>query len=93
MRMIIYRFLSFVIIIDLISIVYFLTAKNRSGAYISFALLTTILLLQIFLIRFKCGCRLGLRLLVVWTLLLDFELYIADSLLLRRCPNCKRNLQ
>lgn len=92
MRMIIYRLLSIVLIMDLIAIVYFLSVKYMSGAYAAFALVATILLTQIFLIRCKCGCRPGLRVLVIWTLLLDFELYIADSLL-RRCPNCKRDLQ
>jgi hypothetical protein len=29
---------------------------------------------------------------MVWTLLLDFELYVAETLLLKRCPNCKRDL-
>ena len=91
--MIIYRLLSIVLIMDLIAIVYFLSVKYMSGAYASFTLVATILLAQIILIRCKCGCRPGLRVLVIWTLLLDFELYIADSLLLRRCPNCKRDLQ
>jgi hypothetical protein len=72
-RMIIYRLLSILLIMDLIAIVYSLTVKNASGACASFGFMAAILLLQISLIRCKCGCRPGLRLLVVfghccWTL-------------------------
>lgn len=37
----------------------------------------------------SCGARPGLWLLAIWTLLLDYELYIADAVLLRRCPRCE----
>jgi hypothetical protein len=56
MRMIIYRLLSIVLIMDLIAIVYFLSVKYMSGAYASFTLVATILLALIILIRCKCGC-------------------------------------
>jgi len=39
-----------------------------------------------------CGARPGLWLLAIWTLLLDYELYIADVVLLRRCPKCAAGL-
>jgi hypothetical protein len=39
-----------------------------------------------------CRTRPGLRILAVWTLFLDLELYVADVLLLRACPRCDQEL-
>jgi len=49
-----------------------------------------LILLQTLVFRcMTCGARPGLWLLAIWTLLLDHELYIADVILLRRCPKCE----
>ncbi len=94
MKMIIYRCLSVLLVINMIVIVYFLTLANVRAAWICIALIPAILLLQIFIVRCnKCGCSPGLRLLAIWTLLMDFELYFADTLLLRKCPKCGSNLK
>lgn len=92
MKLIIYRLLSVGLIIDLVAIVYFLTIAKLSSFYVALALVPAILISQILLIRCTCGCRPGIWLLGIWSLFLDFELYIADTLLLRKCPKCNRDL-
>ena len=39
-----------------------------------------------------CGARPGVWILVIWTLLVDPYLYVADALLLRRCPRCAKSV-
>src|SRR6266571_267220 len=93
MRLNLYRSLSVLLLFDLVAIVYCLTVANEKGAYLSIGLLLTILCLQVFMIRcHRCSCRPGLWVLAIWTLLLDFELYIADTLFLRTCPKCQYDL-
>src|SRR5438093_13734738 len=90
MRLNLYRSLSVLLIVDLVAIVYCLTLANEKGAYLSIGLLLTILCLPVFMIRCKrCSCRPGLWVLAIWMLLLDVELYIADTLFLRTCPKCQ----
>uniref|UniRef100_A0A6S6M2N6 Uncharacterized protein n=1 Tax=Citrifermentans bremense TaxID=60035 RepID=A0A6S6M2N6_9BACT len=93
MRLILYRILSVFIVVDLVAIVYFITTANLQKAYLTMAIIPAILITQVFIIRCRCGCRPGLWLLAIWTMLLDFELYFTDTLLLRRCPKCNRDLQ
>jgi hypothetical protein len=82
------------LIVDLIAIVYYVTLANAKGMYVSIGFLPLILFLQVFMIkRHRCSCRPGLWLLAIWMLLLDFELYIADTLFLRTCPKCQYDLQ
>jgi hypothetical protein len=93
MRLNIYRFLSVLLIFDLIVMIYYLTVANVKGAYVSLGFLLVILLCQAFMIRCnRCRCRPGLWILALWTLLLDFELYLADTLFLRTCPKCRYDL-
>lgn len=93
MKLIIYRLLSVFLVIDLFPIVYFLTIGDFHKFYIALAIIPVILIIQILIVKCKCGCRPGLWILAVWTLLLDFELYFADTVLLRRCPKCNRDLK
>ena len=82
-----------ILVLDIVPIVYFLTTGDLRKVYIALAVIPIILIIQILIIRCKCGCRPGLWLLAIWTLFLDFELYIADTVLLRRCPKCNRDLR
>ena len=93
MKLIIYRILSVILVLDIVPIVYFLTTGDLRKVYIALAVIPMIIIIQILIIRCKCGCRPGLWLLAIWTLFLDFELYIADTVFLRRCPKCNRDLR
>jgi len=89
MKIILFRLLSVMLVLDLIPIIYFASVYNTKSAWIFVALLPLILLIQIILIRCRrCGCHPGLYLLMVWTILFSPELYFADTLLLRKCPKC-----
>lgn len=49
-----------------------------------------VLVLQVVAFRCKtCGSRPGVMLLSVGTLVDSYEHYIADAVMLRRCPNCE----
>jgi len=94
MKLFIYKLLSVVLVVNLILIVYYLTIQNMLVVWFCVALIPVVLLFQVNLVRCdKCCCRPGLRLLVVWTLLFNFRLYFADSLLLRKCPECGSSLK
>ncbi len=93
MRLRIYRFLSVVLIIDIIAVILFLTLNKMPIVILSLVMLIATLGIQISIIKCSnCGCRPGLWLLAIWTLFLDFELYIADTLLIKECPKCKKSL-
>ena len=89
MRLIIYKILSILLLADLFAVILFLTVRKLPYAYVSLAIVLAILLAQVLIIKCRCGCRPGLKLLAIWTILVDFELYIADTLLLNKCPKCK----
>jgi len=68
----------------------FAVAGPPWAAIAAVALVAMLIFFQTFAFQCKnCGTRPGLWLLAVWTLLLDYELYIADVILLRRCPKCQ----
>lgn len=88
-----YKLLSVLLLLDIIAIVFFLTTGNFILTIACAALAVLILITQVLLVKCPhCGARPGLWILAVWTLLLDFENYIADSLLLRECPKCETRL-
>jgi hypothetical protein len=88
-----YRTLSVLNLALLVAAVYFATVGRWSVAWFSFGLLLLCIALQSLLLRCPhCSARPGLWLLAIWTLLLDYQLYLADALLLRRCPRCDRTL-
>ena len=91
--LIIFKGLSIFLVLDLIVIVLALTTGNIGIAILFIGLAGVALGIQIASVKcMSCGCRPGVWLLAIWTLLLDFELYIADTLFLRRCPKCKKDL-
>ncbi len=69
----------------------YLAVVGSSSAALACAIgVAFLIVVQTFAFRCKaCGARPGLWLLAIWTLLLDYELYIADVILLRRCPKCE----
>lgn len=94
MKLVLYKFLSLLLLIDLIAVILFVTTGNNQGIILAAVLFFIILGTQVALIKCSnCGTRPGLWLLAIWTLLLDFDLYVADTILLRECPNCKNSLK
>ena len=88
-----YRTLSVLNFALLIAAVYFATVGRWSAAWFFFGSLLLCIAFQSLLLRCPhCSARPGLWLLAIWTLLLDYEFYLADALLLRRCPRCDRTL-
>jgi len=93
MRFTIYKFLSIVLVIDIIALVWFLTILNWVAVIATIIVFFLSLTLQVILVKCpNCGTRPAFLLLAVWTLLLDFELYISDTVLLRNCPRCDYEL-
>ena len=89
MRLTIYKILSFVLILYIIALVWFLTVQNWQLVIIVILLFILSLTLQIILVKCpNCGTRPGLWLLAIWTLFLDFDLYFADTVFLKKCPKC-----
>jgi hypothetical protein len=73
-----------------VATLYFALAGPPWGAIGCLVSVAALIVPQTVAFRCKnCGARPGLWLLAVWTLLLDYELYIADVILLRRCPKCE----
>jgi len=73
----------------------YLAVAGRSGsASACLALAAGLILIQSLAFRCNsCGTRPGLWLLAIWTLLFDYQLYIADVVLLQRCPNCQARFE
>jgi len=66
--------------------------RNETGIIIMIIGLLALLLI-LFLVRCPhCKSRPVLRLLAIWTLFLDYELFIADTILLKRCVKCEKNI-
>ena len=93
MKLRIYKTLSLLLLLDIIAIVFFLTIWQITGVLVAVSLFVIFLALQVVIVKCpKCGTRPGLWLLAIWSLFLDFELYFADTVLLRKCPKCDFNL-
>ena len=88
-----YRALSVCSVALLVAAIYLATTDRWSLAWSAFGALVLCIALQALLLRCPhCSARPGLWLLAIWTLLFDYDLYLADALLLRRCPRCDRAL-
>ena len=93
LRLFLYKVLTLPWFILLIVAMWFLTDKQLQSALIAFLAALFVVGVQAILIRCPhCHTRPGVRILAIWTLLLDMHLYIADVLLLRECPKCERQL-
>jgi hypothetical protein len=84
-----YRLLTALWFALLVAGIYFADSGPTSASVACISLAAALILFQTVGFRCNtCGTRPGLWLLAVWTLLLDYELYIADVILLRKCPKC-----
>ena len=85
-----YRAMTAAWLILLVAAVCFgLASSECVGAAVCLALTVVRVIAQALVFRCEnCGARPGLWLLAIWTLLLDFELLVADVLPLRSCPKC-----
>jgi len=93
MRLTIYKIFSFVLILDIIALVLFLTVQDWQLVISAVLVFIFSVTLQVILVKCpNCGTRPGLWLLAIWTLFLDFELYFSDTVLLKECPKCDFDL-
>ena len=77
-----------------VAIIFFLTEGNINNGILMAVVLIIVLAVQVTLIKCpNCGTRPGLWLLAIWTLLLDYDLYFADTVMLRKCPKCEFDLK
>jgi hypothetical protein len=73
-----------------VATLYFAVEGPSVAAVVCLVLVVALILIQTVAFRCNnCGARPGLWLLAIWTLLLDYDLYISDVILLRRCPKCE----
>jgi len=88
-----YRTLSILLFVLLIIALVFATdGRVTATAFVLIAMLAVILTQSVMLRCHHCGTRPGLWILIIWTLLLDPVLYLADALFLRECPKCGKTL-
>ena len=94
MKLILYKLLTIPLIMSFIAIILFLTIGNINKSILTAVIFIIVLAVQVTLIKCpNCGTRPGIWLLAIWTLLLDYELYFADTVMLRECPKCKFDLK
>lgn len=92
-RLLTYKFLTLVWFLLLTTAMFFLTDGSVRWGVVALATAILVVAVQALLIQCPhCHARPGLRILAIWTLLLDVELYVADVLFLRECPQCERQL-
>jgi len=88
-----YRTISVVALALLVILVWFATDGRWMEAAFVLAALVALVATQALLLRcHHCGARPGLWILAFWTILLDYEIYLADALFLRQCPRCQKPL-
>ncbi|SRR6266513_484364 len=88
-----YRILSVLSFILLVPVVWFATDGRWWEAGTALAAIVLISVCQALMLRCQhCGARPGLWILGFWTLMLNYELYLADALFLRQCPRCQKSL-
>ena len=88
-----YRSLSVLLLALAIAAVWLATEGRWSGAAVAVGAMILVAIAQALLLRCQhCGTRPGMWLLAIWTALLSWEIYLADSLFLRKCPKCQKSL-
>ncbi len=88
-----YKIFIILLFISLItSTIFFLLGKGLWG--VAFVFLSILILVsQIYIVKCPhCGTRPGKWIPAFWTLAIDFEFYVSDTLLLEKCPKCQKNL-
>src|SRR5688572_18037318 len=92
-RLLLYKVLTLGWFLLLIAAMFFLTNGSLRWALTAFVGAILLVFVQALLIVCPhCHARPGVWILAIWTLLFDLELYVADVLLLRECPQCKEEL-
>jgi len=88
-----YRALSVLSLLLFVLLIWFATEARWVEAAIVLAVGLALVVGQALMLRCQhCGTRPGIWILAFWTLLLDYELYLADALFLRHCPKCRKSL-
>ena len=75
--------------IDIAAIILFLSTGKINESIIALVILVGIYAFQLTFRCPNCKARPALWLLAIWTILLDFHLYVADAILLNECPKCE----
>ena len=89
-----YRLLSIALIIDTIAIITVLTLGYTFFSIFLAILAIIMIIAQVSIVKCgNCGTRPGLWLLAIWTLFIDYELYLLDTLMLKECPKCNESLK
>ena len=88
-----YRTLSVLLLVLVVVAVWLATDGRMLQAAAAVGAMIIIAVGQALMLRCQhCGTRPGLWILTIWTVLLDWELYLADALFLRKCPKCQKSL-
>lgn len=89
-RIIVYKLMTLLWGICLLAVIFYATVGDFRMAGLFIIATCMFLLGQAGLVKCPhCGTRPGVWVLAIWTLLLDPAFYIADVLLLKRCPKCE----
>jgi uncharacterized membrane protein YhaH (DUF805 family) len=88
-----YRILTIVLLASIVAAIALLSLDKIQAGIICAIVALVIIITQISIVKCRhCGARPGLWILAVWTLLMDFDLYLADVIMLRECPRCNKPL-
>lgn len=96
LRLTIYRALTLLWLAALVAGIYFLARDNAFSPRVigSLAVILVSIAIQAVIVRCaECRTRPGLWLVAVWTVFMDLESYLADTVLLRHCPKCGADLR
>ena len=92
-RFLTYEFLTLVWFLLLITAMFFLTDGSIRWGLVALATAILVVAVPALLIQSPhCHARPGLRILAIWTLLLDVGLYVADVLFLRSASGASGSL-
>ena len=88
-----YRTLSVLLLVLVVAAVWLATEGRWAHAAVAVGAMLLVAIAQALMLRcHHCGARPGLWLLSLWTIVVDWEIYLADALFLRQCPRCHKSL-
>ena len=84
-----FRFFTIMWFCALLASMYFLAVSQFAISALCLIGVLTIIVIQVFEFQcLNCGAHPAFYLLAFWTIVMDFEFYILDVVLLKRCPKC-----
>ena len=80
-------------LLSFLALVLFLANGLMPGLLISTVLFLTLVFIQVVLFKCpNCGERPGIWLILIWSILMNFELWLTEPVLLKRCSKCENRL-